>query len=335
MERSRRLGIYLPVLFIFIIASVTLRTISLFKDYIFGTGYFSDEVTISIAGITVFVGSVILLSFIFISKKLNIVPSFSGPATYVPSGILATALVFLSLELLFTIKTKSTKPLTAATLIQGENLLTIVTALLAFASIAYFLFCALYTRKENERRGLFGIILAVFLALYACYLFTDTKFPINSPQKAVDQSAFLLASLFFLFETRISLGREKWRCYCGFGMVASLLTAYSSVPTLIHYFAADVPVSDSLASAVLAFALFVYITSRVILVDFLKEDQKSKATEAVEELMKTRLEELKEPDSPHIHQDDESFNTLGKNYEFNIHVSEEEHSPDNEETTSE
>lgn len=320
MDRLKRLGIHLPLLFVLIVVSVTLRTVALYKNYIFGTGYFSNETVITVANIIVLIGSLFLLSFIFISPNFKAVSRFNGPETYISSGIVATALIFLSADLVLSVATKPGRFISRATLTSADNLLVFAVAATALLSVGYFILTVLYTRRQHEKRAIFGIITAAFLALYAAYLFYDSKLPINSPSKLVDQTALLLTALFFLFETRISLGREKQRAYCAFGMVASLNTAYSSIPTLIHYFAAGKTVSDSLAGAILMLALFIYVSSRVILVDFLKNDEKSKTAAIVESLMKKRLEEIELPEESRVRKEEE-FNTLGKNYEFNLHIS--------------
>ena len=67
--------------------------------------------------------------------------------------------------------------------------------------------------------------------------FREDGMALNSPNKLISQMAFLLAALFFLYEARISLGREKWRGYCIFGLAALAANAYSAVPAVILYFA--------------------------------------------------------------------------------------------------
>ena len=324
MNRFKRLGIYFPLLILFTLASVILRSVALFKNSIFGSGYFSDERLITIANILVLCGCVILFTFIFISPKIKVVARFDSPNTYIPSGIVATAMVFLSSELAIMLAKKPGKLLSAETLFSKNNCLLILTGLCALVCVGYFIFSALFTRKEDEARALFGILVTVFLALYASYLYFDKKLPINSPNKLVDQTAFLMTAIFFLFETRISLGREKWRGYCAFGMIASLITAYSSIPTLIHYFAGGELASDSLSGAVLALSLFIYITARVLSVNTLKEQTVSDTTLAIKMLMNKRQSELELPEASRTHEDDSSFTTLGKNYEFDIRLSEHE-----------
>ena len=135
-----------------------------------------------------------------------------------------------------------------------------------------------------------------------------------------------------MFETRISLGIEKWRGYVSFGLVTALLLFYSSVPTLIYYFAKGENISDSLSGAVLSFALFVYITARIILINSLAENKKSENALAVEEMVKKRKEELALPSQARVDSKEGDFSTLGKNYEFNLHLGKSSESENNLET---
>ncbi len=322
MTRFKRLEIHLPLLLLLTVVSVTLRTVALFKEYGPWDGYFNDKLLITISDGIVFGGMLILLSFAFISPKFKVVPSFTGPATFIPSGLVCCGLIFLSFDMVMSVVKLPGKFLSRQTLSQSGNLLALVTATLALVCIINFFFTVFYSASQNETRAFWGIITVIFLALYASYLYFDTKLPLNAPNKAVDQLAFLLAALFFLYETRISLGREMWRGYCAFGLIASLATAYSSIPSLIYYLGSGDVASDSLSAIVLTFSLFIYITARLVLVNFLLSDEKSETAIAVEALSMERSEQLALPDQERIINKEENFNTLGENYEFDLHISE-------------
>jgi hypothetical protein len=103
------------------------------------------------------------------------------------------------------------------------------------------------------------------MGLYAGHLFFSDALPINAPNKAVDQLSYLAVSIFFLYETRISLGRAKWRLYLTFGLIAVALTAYSAIPAIIFYFQSGGVVSRSLTENVLTLSLGIYIASRLTL----------------------------------------------------------------------
>ncbi len=333
MNKLKRLGIHLPMLLLFTIATVALRTAALFNDFNAKIGYFDGKLLIGIADGILLGAILILFSFIFISKKFNAVASFKGAATFIPSGIVASALLFLCFELLIATVHKAGTPFRLKNLFVTQNIIPLAAAVLAFVCVINFFVTVFYTDKENNTRALFGIFTVIFLALYASYLYFDTKLVLNSPNKIVDQMAFLFCALFFLFETRISLGREMWRAYCAFGLVASLVTAYSALPSIIYYFGRGKLISDSLAAIILCFAFFIYITVRVVQVNYLITDEKSKQTEALEALAKERAKKLECSDEDSDYNKSDNSNTVGENYEFDIKISERSpYESDNEDT---
>ena len=318
MKTTKRLGLYLPILSVLVIIAVTLRTIALFTGFNNESGYFDSDILISVSNIITFGGVVFLLSYAFASKKISVIADFTGPETYIPSGLVSVSLVFLSVESFITLS-KNKGGLIGKDAVTDFALL--ISALLAILCVVNFFFNVFFAKKENESRAFFGILTVLFLAFYAVYLYFEKKLPINSPNKTVDQMAFLFAAVFFLFETRISLGREKWRPYVGFGFVSVLLSAYSSIPTLIYYFAKGEMISDSLSECILVFALLIYALSRVALLDRLNENKKCENAEAIEVLARMRAEELTLPSQARIeNKEDEEFNTMGKNYEIDLHL---------------
>ena len=320
MKLHRRLGVYLPLFAILSVFCVTLRTVALFYDYNIVDKFFDNKLLISTSNITVFVGALVLLTFTFVSKKIRAVADFNNPATYIPSGIVSVALIFFFVECISTLSSKNGGLFSKDVLTTPSNLLLLIAGIMALFCVFNFFFTVFYVQKKNEPRAGFGLLTAVFLAIYALYLYFDFKLPINSPNKLVDQMAFLFSACFFLFETRISLGREKWRGYVSFGMIAAFISAYSSIPTIIYYIGKGQLISDSFAETMVVFTLFVYITARVILVDFLLEDEKNSCVLAIEELSKMRSEELALPSQERIDNKEGSFNTLGANYEINLHL---------------
>ena len=155
-------------------------------------------------------------------------------------------------------------------------------AALAALSILHFLCTAAIEDNKSAKRANFGLCTVLFLALYSVYLYFNTNLPINAPNKIIDQMAVLLCAVFFLYETRLSIGREKWRQYIAFGFIAARLCAYSSIPNIIVYFARsdfeagiEVTLSNSIYETALVFALFIFITARLLLAGELIEDKES------------------------------------------------------------
>ena len=100
--------------------------------------------------------------------------------------------------------------------------------------------------------------------------------------------AYLFAALFFLYETRLSMGRERWGAYTAFGLIASLLTAYSSIPSLICYLATKNLISHSIYETVFTLSLFIFITSRLLVALFAEEDKESDFTRRLKAMQTER-----------------------------------------------
>ena len=209
--------------------------------------------------------------------------------------MICAALLFLSAESFSSLKRGDPSLTVKSILKTPSKILLLIAATLALICIVNFFLTVLLSKKESEARAAFGIVVTIFLCVYAAYLYFDAKLPLNAPCKIVDEMAFLFSALFFCYETRLSLGREKWRAYVCFGLIASLLTAYSSIPTLILYFFGGVMISDSLTGAVLALTLCIYVSARTLLVGFLMKDEKSETVAALIAYHKMREEDLKLP----------------------------------------
>ena len=141
---------------------------------------------------------------------------------------------------------------------------------------------------------MFGLATVILLAFYASYLYFDTTLPINSPNKIVDQMAYILSALFFLYEIRISLGRECWHIYMTLGFLSALFTSYSSIPSLLIYLTKGISPSNNIYETALTLALFIFVISRIILAATLKEDKESEIVAAMRVFATERDEEIKE-----------------------------------------
>ena len=254
---------YLLALALFGVTAVALRTAALITALDDALIYFENETLITASAITAFVFALISLSYIFVQEKdFNPAVSFENPRTYVPSGLVGVAFFLMSAVLwgdLF-VKTSSRNAF--------SNISTIIlfaVALFALVSTANFFLNNYHEKRESTTRAAFCLCCAVFTGLYAGHLFFSDALPINAPNKATDQLAYLAVSMFFLFETRISLGRAKWNYYLVFGLIAASLTTYSSIPALIFYFTSGGVISASLAENALTLTLGIYIISRLTL----------------------------------------------------------------------
>jgi hypothetical protein len=184
--------------------------------------------------------------------------------------MISVALLFLAKELFE--RSRSTDPSISAE-VSLPSTVALICAALAILSIAGFFIYVFVREHHSERRALFGIAITAFLILYAVYLYFNKELPLNSPNKLVDQIAYVFAAIFFLFETRISLGRESLGGYRAFGYCAALLTAYSAIPSLAVFFIKGEIISNSIYETVVTFTLLIFTVSRLLLLRELEADE--------------------------------------------------------------
>ncbi len=319
-KSAKQFGIYLPILFLILTAATVLRTVACFTELNYATGYFNGKVCIRIADWLTVAACLIAFSYLFFGKSNNPRIRFGGIATYIPAGAVSVALILLSADMLSSVRS-SGGFVTALSELNLFILLEILTALLALFCVLNFFFSVFYEKKENTTRAAFGIVTALFLAAYAAYLYFNTALPINAPNKTVDQMAYLFSALFFIYETRISLGRGKWRPYVAFGLIAAILTAYSALPTLIVYFAKGEMISDSVAASLLTLMIFAFITARVLIFAFCGEDEPCGTVRIITVMADNRSRQMEElSDSSHAREDNnvENSENIGSNYEIQL-----------------
>ena len=236
-----------------------------------------------------FAAAVFFLTYIFTARRdMKLIPDFTSPATYVPTGIVTVALTFMITwltvraykikEAIDMLKEFAWEYSQARAELSTQRLffiIVIITALFAALSIVHFLLTALLEKNSSTKRASFGIFTVLFLSFYGLYIYFNTDLPINAPNKALDQMSYLLAAVFFLYETRLSLGREKWRSYIAFGFISSFVGIYASLPALIIYFSKGAIISISIYESALTLALSAFILSRILLTGELIEDKPS------------------------------------------------------------
>ena len=264
----RSLGLTLPVLAVTLAATV-MRSVACLRDMDYSTGFFGGSLTATVANWAMLLVVAVLLSALIIKvEKPSLRPSFSGPLTYLPSGVLAIALLFLSIEilqyvheplyLLFEYGFKAIK-LSAVALA-----VSLLAALLALVAVAYCAASVLISEPRNILRANLGMFAALFFAIYAAFLFFRGGASINQPQRVLTEITVLAAAIFFLEETRVSLGRERWRAYFVFGGITALLSFYNCVPALILYAFKGELLTSGIAELMLAPALLLFSVCRLI-----------------------------------------------------------------------
>ena len=270
--KNRAIRIYLTVLALATLVASGLRAAALVKDFDFASGHFDGKSLITAASLLTVASAIVMITYVFFAdKSKGYVAQFSTPLTYVPAGAVCAATVFFLLNIKEAIPKLS--EISKGTPI--TDILLLLVFYLAFPTVIYFILNSVSSERASNARAVCGIATVICFALYTSYLYFDTALTINNPNKIIDEMAFLLAALFFLYETRISISRESWNLYFVTGAIASSVGLYSSVPAIIATVIRDKAISESLEENVLILTVAVFIFARLILSATYNEDKRS------------------------------------------------------------
>ena len=220
---------------------------------------------------------------------------FTNEKTYISSALVSASLIFLGVMLIKN-TISSLYPFHVDKLKNVTVVMPLAAAVLAILSVYYFFLNTYIKECTSTRRASASFIAILFMCIYPAYLYFSTALAINAPNKVIDQMAYLFCALFFLYEARLSLGRDKWGVYVAFGMTAALLTAYSAIPALAVYFVKGEVISDSLAETALTLSLFIFISSRLLLTRSLAPDEPIDVVMKITERTAARRAEIGESD---------------------------------------
>lgn len=261
--------------------TVLLRSVASFL-HLSEHGYYEGKLA-GAADLAVLFGALLLLTFALTHWK-DVPPraAFNGPLTFVPAAPLAATLLFAGASLMLR-KTEGSLARIALPLL----------GIFAVIGALYFFFAVFFEKKQSDLRAVFGAILSLYLILYAGYLYFDTTLPINAATKICDQIAFIAAALFFLLETRVSLGRVHWAIYTAGGLCASLLTAYSAIPSLLVYIFEGRLMATSLEDLLVTVMLTAYIFCRTLLFLIAKPQAPTALMAELQEKARLREEEVR------------------------------------------
>ena len=327
MKKLKKIDIYTIPLIIVSIATVILRSVALFNNFNWETMHFDGKTAITISSILVVITVIGFLSYlIFGDREKALVVKNHTAASYIPAGIVSTALAFVgvhNMSMCFS-GGYNTQMLVGGSYVNILSPLAFVCGLLAFLSVVAFFLSVFIEKNENVYKAAFSLSIVFFLALYAVLLYFDkNEHPTNSPNRFVDQMAYLSAALFFLFEARIPLGRTKWRGYVAFGLIATLLCTYSAIPSLILYFATGLTVSESIAESILTLTVAILIFSKLLQFKHLTPDSECEAAKKISALASMREDQIEEQRKLSRAQENNNKEEIddtedASNYTFNI-----------------
>ncbi|MBQ8302005.1 MAG: hypothetical protein IJX97_00450 [Clostridia bacterium] len=294
-KSAKKTLIYITALITVGLICVIIRTAALFTELDSEAIYFNNDTLITVSSALSVAFALFCISYIFVADKdLSLSASFDNAETYVPSGLVSVALVFMSMDMLGKIVKDYGSVFSKANFSSVPSVLMLLVAVLAPVCIVNFFLNSFLERKENRSRAAFCMSCVAFLSIYAAYLYFSTALPMNAPNKIVDQMAYLALAVFFLYETRISLNRATWRPYIAFGLIAAHLSAYSSIPALIYYFASGVSISESVAESILTLTLSIFVTFRLLLTIKLSPTNLNPTAEAILMMSKNREKEIED-----------------------------------------
>ena len=291
-KNSKRLGMYLAIMLLCTAVATSLKTVACILHLEYKSGFFLNKSLVNVSDALIALTVVGMVSYLFVAERINLRSSFSSGATYVPTGVLGVATAFLGAGTIAYGRMLGNYDLSANYFTKEGVLaiIAIITALFAFLSIAHHFLNAFITEGKSTLRAYFAAATVLFLACYAIIIYFDDTLAISDSTKVLRQTSFLLASLFFLYEARISLGREMWRLYTVFGLLAASVTAYTSIPAIITYYVKDVLISSagyrslaSLEEYLLLLALFIFIVCRLCLTALLPEVKENELIKTLEE----------------------------------------------------
>lgn len=327
MKKLKKIDIYTIPLFFVAIAAATLRSLALIYSFDWEIMHFTDKTAITISAVIAAISVLGFLSYLFLGEKeAALVVKNDRAASYIPSGIVSTALIFMGAHNMYMCFTGGYE---MNVLLMGSSVnilspMAFICGLLAFISVGAFFLSIFIEKNENIYKSAFLLSIVFFLAIYALLLYFDkAEHPTNSPNRFIDELAYLSAALFFLYEARIPLGRTKWRGYVSFGLVATLLCAYSSIPAIVLYIANGQIISESIFESVLTLTLAIFTLSKILQFKTLTPDSECEAAKSIRILASMREDEIEESrklshahDNNYIEENDDTEDAA--NYTFNI-----------------
>ena len=279
---AQKLLITVPTV-IFALGAIVLRTVACLFELDYKTGLFAGSTLSKVSGYTV--AAVTILLLLLLAVKIEVTErraSFRGPLTYLPSGVLATALVLSAVNLIEYSAGELGNIFTRALLSRFDCLTALLVAVLALCGAGYCIASALIPTVRCSLRANLGMLAALGLAAFTVHLFFRTETPINNPAKVADEIAFLSAALFMLSETRVSLGRARWKDYFIFGAVSAVLSGYASLPALVTYITRGEVISASIQQSLLLFAFMLFSVLKLINALLLDRDRASSFVTAID-----------------------------------------------------
>ena len=240
---------YLLLSPILAIATVTLRTLSLLTAFDAESGFYTSTTLPTVSAIILILATAGMATFAYeMRSTLSFRRDYRDLPTLFSGAFLAIALVFFGVTMLLALPADSILLL----------LVSLLPILFALTGSVLFIVRAFDGSAEGGTKAMLTLPLAAFGAFYALYLSIESTTMMNAPAKLIAIPAWIAATLFFLGEARIALGRAKWALHSFSTVVTVIFTATLSIPNLVHHAVAGTPLLGNTAHDFVALGVFLY-----------------------------------------------------------------------------
>jgi len=231
-----------------------LRTCMLAWFYNADTGYFNCS---DILSAVFYAGEALCLvigvvSLVILGKKIYITqPAPSSVSLF--AGLFCGFLMFASV-VLYLMDTPMDQIF--------ENYVAFASIVLALISFVYFVLGITSQKVGYTVKTLlcFAVILWAMSSLFGLYF--DISLTINNPSKVLEQLALVTVTLYFLYECRFFIEKQRPALYLAIGFISSVLLGVSVLPNLIALFFFGLDVTTGFYTQISELGIFVYILFR-------------------------------------------------------------------------
>ena len=236
------------------IALAAVRTWMLAQFYNTDTGYFNcDNIYTTIFYLCEALCLVIALAALLaLGKKIRIAqPAPSSASLF--AGLFCGFLMLASVVLYF-LETSLSQVF--------ESYLLIIAIILALVSAVYFVFGTTAQKIGYTVKTIlcFSVVFWAMVNLFVLYF--DISLTINNPSKIAEQLALVSVMLYFLYECRFFIEKQRPAIYLAVGFISCVLLGVSVVPNIISAFLLGIDVTTGFYTQIAELGIFVYILFR-------------------------------------------------------------------------
>ena len=285
-----KFGPYPLIAILLCVVACTLRTVATFLG-VDAFGYFEHSTLYKVSAWIIVSAVVILLTLpLTYRKRRDTLVEQTTPHTFLPSLMMGMLFLFFVGEGVFA--------LTSEYFIPTLDKITFLLALaLGLGACIYFFALAILESAINDRKANLGMTCVLFFGIYAAYLYLNVKTPRNAHIELSEEMTFIALMLYFLYEVRISLGKQKQNLYVTFALIGGILCSYCVIPTLIYYIASGCLLASSLTAFLLLCGTLAFITMRLALFEKSPTDAPIPLVEQLLTVAKAREEEVRETEA--------------------------------------